>query len=231
MRAGSCLLIPAFAVLAGCQQKMAEQPSYRPLVPSHLFADGTSARPLPPGVMAREWRTSDDPIVTGLKPQPSDASPATTSGETSTRPSPGAPTDPAKFVEEFPFEVTRSDLARGQERYTIFCAVCHDPIGTGRGKIVERGYVRPPNFHADASRGFGRYGKTIRLRDVPIGYIFEVITHGYGAMPRYGPRVAARDRWRIAAYLRALQMSQHAEIADLPEDARRAARAALEGRP
>ena len=126
---------------------------------------------------------------------------------------------------------TREDLDRGQERYTIFCAVCHDPIGTGQGKIVERGYVRPPNYHTERSRGFARYGKSIPLRDVPAGYLFEVITRGYGAMPRYAPQIPPADRWRIVAYVRALQLSQHAVLGDLPPARREAVNEALRSTP
>jgi len=217
---------------AGCQQKMADQPSYRPLAPSALFPDGMSARPLPAGVVAREWALSDDPTTSGLRPE-FRKGPATPAGEkaTAASPPPGAPSDPARFVAAVPIELTRADLDRGQERYTIYCAVCHDPVGTGQGKIPERGYVRPPSYHTDNSRGFARYGKQVPLREVPAGYVFEVITRGYGAMPRYGYQIPAADRWRIVAYVRALQLSQHAEVGKLPPAARKAAEESLGGRP
>jgi mono/diheme cytochrome c family protein len=221
-----CLLA---ALAAGCQQKMAEQPNYRPYQPSAFFADGMSARQLPEGVVAREWPRSDDPLMTGLKPEFRGApAPA---GEKATATPPGAPSDPAKFVDTFPFELTRADLDRGQERYTIFCAVCHDPVGTGGGKIPERGYVKPPNFHTDASRGFALYRKAVLLRDAPVGYLFEVVSRGYGAMPRYGPQLPPRDRWRVVAYVRALQLSRHADLGKLPPAARKAAADALGGPP
>ena len=134
-------------------------------------------------------------------------------------------------MDGFPFVLTRADLDRGQERYTIYCAVCHDPVGTGNGKIPERGYVKPPNYHTDASRGFALYRRTVSLRDVPVGYLFEVISRGYGAMPRYANLIPAQDRWRIAAYVRALQLSQQSELGALPPTARRAATDALGGPP
>jgi mono/diheme cytochrome c family protein len=217
------------AIAAGCQQKMADQPSYRPYQPSAFFPDGASARPLPAGVVAREWLRSDDPLVTGLKGGRGSPAPAGEKG--GTKPPPGAPSDPAKFADGFPFELTRADLDRGQERYTIFCAVCHDPVGTGGGKIPERGYVKPPNFHADNSRGFALYRKDVPLRDAPIGYLFEVVSRGYGAMPRYAPQIDAKDRWRVVAYVRALQVSQHAELSKLPPGARKAAEQSLGGAP
>jgi mono/diheme cytochrome c family protein len=96
-------------------------------------------------------------------------------------------------VDSFPFPITRAVLKRGQDRYQIYCVVCHDPLGTGRGKIVERGYTPPPSYHID------------RLRQVPVGHFFDVITNGYGSMPDYKQQVPPRDRWAIAAYIRALQ--------------------------
>ena len=109
--------------------------------------------------------------------------------------------------------------------------MCHGPTGDGNGKIPERGYVRPPNYHSDNSRGFARFDKAIPLREVPIGYIFEVITRGYGAMPRYRKQIPAVDRWRIVAYVRALQLSQYAVVDKLPTGQRAVAASHLEGHP
>jgi len=88
------------------------------------------------------------------------------------------------------------------------CSPCHDRLGTGDGMIVRRGYRKPPSFHID------------RLRKVPDGYIFDVITNGFGAMPDYAAQVSARDRWAIVAYVRALQYSQQATLEDVPPDQR-----------
>jgi len=230
MRRASAILVAVLA--AGCTQKMADQPADRPYDPSAFFPDCQSARPLPRGVVAREWTASGDPLVSGLKPEfrHASASPAGDAARPNT-PRPGSPSDPAKFVADYPFELTRSDLERGQERFTIFCAICHDPLGNGTGKIPERGYVRPPNYHTDNSRGVARCDRTIPLREVPVGYLFEVITRGYGAMPRYGPQIPPADRWRIAAYVRALQLSQHATMAELPAAQQNSARSALGGPP
>ena len=106
------------------------------------------------------------------------------------------------YVDTFPFPVTREVLEHGRERYMIYCVVCHDPLGTGRGKIVERGYTQPPSYHIE------------RLRNVAVGHFFEVITNGYGSMPDYKQQVPPRDRWAIAAYIRALQLSQHFPVND-----------------
>ncbi len=99
-------------------------------------------------------------------------------------------------------------IERGQNRFNIYCMPCHDQLGTGNGMIVRRGYRHPPSYHID------------RLRQVQNGYIFNVITDGFGAMPDYATQIPARDRWAIVAYVRALQLSQNASVNDVPADAR-----------
>ena len=111
-------------------------------------------------------------------------------------------------IERFPIAIDRATLERGRDRYDIYCAPCHDRVGNGQGQVVRRGYRRPPSFHAE------------RLRTAPVGYFYDVITNGFGVMPAYATQVAVRDRWAIVAYLRALQLSQHASIADVPSDVR-----------
>lgn len=108
------------------------------------------------------------------------------------------------FADLFPFAVTRQVLDRGHERFDIYCSPCHDRVGSGGGMIVRRGYRRPPSFHID------------RLRQQPAGYFYDVITHGFGVMPSYAQQIPPRDRWAIVAYVRALQLSQHATLADVP---------------
>jgi mono/diheme cytochrome c family protein len=110
----------------------------------------------------------------------------------------------ALFVAELPFPVTQEVLDRGQERFGIYCTPCHDASGSGRGMVVQRGYPQPQSFHSD------------RLRQIEIGYFFDVMTNGFGRMPDYRGQVAPRDRWNIAAYIRVLQLSQHAATADVP---------------
>ncbi len=110
----------------------------------------------------------------------------------------------------FPFPVDMRLLRRGRERYEIFCTPCHDRAGTGNGVVVQRGFRRPSSFHVD------------RLRQAPPGYFFDVITRGFGAMSAYASQVPVRDRWAIAAYIRALQLSQFATRDALaPEDLER----------
>jgi cytochrome c553 len=111
---------------------------------------------------------------------------------------------PDGYVSALPFPLTHAVLDRGHERYDIYCSPCHDRAGTGAGMIVQRGYKPPPSLHED------------RLRRVPLGYVFGVMTNGFGAMPGYAPQVPADDRWAIAAYVRALQLSQHASVDDVP---------------
>ena len=108
----------------------------------------------------------------------------------------------------FPFAITGDVLERGRDRYNIYCSPCHGQTGQGDGMIVRRGYRRPPSFHQD------------RLRQAPPGYLFDVTARGFGAMPDYASQVPARDRWAIIAYLRVLQRSQHATVADVPESER-----------
>jgi cytochrome c553 len=109
-----------------------------------------------------------------------------------------------KFVAALPVPLTRSLLLRGRERFDIFCSPCHGRVGDGRGMIVERGFKQPPSYHID------------RLRAQPIGYFFDVITNGFGQMSGYASQVPPADRWAIAAYVRALQLSQHAPLPEVP---------------
>jgi mono/diheme cytochrome c family protein len=109
-----------------------------------------------------------------------------------------------KEADVFPFAISRADLNRGRERFNIYCSPCHDVTGSGRGMIVLRGFPAPPSLHLD------------RLRQAPVGHFFDVMTNGMGVMYSYSSRVSPEDRWRIAAYIRALQLSQQASIDDVP---------------
>lgn len=109
-------------------------------------------------------------------------------------------------VTEFPFPITKKELDRGQDRYNVYCAPCHSRVGDGRGMVVQRGFQRlPPSFHDD------------RLRQAVPGYFFDVMTNGFGVMPDYRMQLTPEDRWAVVAYIRALQLSQHATMADVPE--------------
>jgi mono/diheme cytochrome c family protein len=113
-----------------------------------------------------------------------------------------------KLAEAPPFKVDRAVVERGQERFRIYCTPCHGELGDGRGMIVQRGFNPPPTFHSD------------ELRDKPIGHFFDVMTRGFGTMYSYASRIPPRDRWAIAAYIRALQVSQHSLASQLPAEDR-----------
>jgi len=110
------------------------------------------------------------------------------------------------FVKEIPVKVTAEFLARGQTGFQVFCSPCHGRTGRGDGMVVQRGFKKPPSYHIE------------RLRHVPIGYFYDVITNGFGAMSDYAAQVPPADRWAIAAYVRTLQYSQYAPVADVPPD-------------
>jgi hypothetical protein len=172
------LLALALLASAACRQDMHDAPRYDPLEASPVFAGGASAQPLVAGTVPRGRLAADDLMETGrLNGQSSPV---------------------------FPFEITRADLDRGEERYNIYCSPCHDRNGDGSGMVVQRGYKQPTSYHTD------------RLRQAPPGYFFEVMTNGFATMPDYRAQIPAVDRWRIAAYIRVLQLSQNATAADAP---------------
>jgi mono/diheme cytochrome c family protein len=113
-----------------------------------------------------------------------------------------------KPAETFPFAIDLKTLERGQQRYNIYCSPCHDRVGNGDGMVVRRGFRRPPSYHIE------------RLRQAPPGYLYDVITNGFGAMQDYAAQIPVRDRWAIVAYVRALQLSQNARLNDVPETER-----------
>ncbi len=113
-----------------------------------------------------------------------------------------------KNSNQLPFPLTEEVLRRGKERFEINCAVCHGLTGEGNGRIPQRGFSKPPTYHDE------------RLRNAPLGHFYDVITNGYGGMGSYAAQVEPADRWAIAAYIRALQVSQNANIADVPPEKR-----------
>ena len=203
----ACCLLPA------CQQQMAVQPAPRPDEPSSFFSDGRAARPAVEGTIARGHLRTDRHFFTGKRTQePQDAAFAFAllgaAGHGPLAAMAVMAVKPDNDAATFPFPITREVLQHGKDRYTIYCVVCHDPLGTGRGKIVERGYTPPPSYHIE------------RLRNEPPGHFFSIITEGYGSMPDYKQQIPPRDRWAIAAYVRALQLSQHYPAKDLTMDMR-----------
>ena len=192
------------------------QPSGRPDEGSSFFSDEREGRPSVPGTVARGHLRTDLHLFTGKRKRQPEAWQLAMSfitGGASGNVLSGlavAAGAEGNEVSEFPFPVTHDVLELGKQRYMIYCVVCHDPLGEGRGKIVERGYTQPPSYHID------------RLRTVAVGHFFDVITNGYGSMPDYKQQIPPRDRWAIAAYIRALQLSQHFPAGDVTEDMRAA---------
>lgn len=217
-----CRLLPlVLCLLPACQQKMAVQPSIRPYEPSSFFGDGQAARPAVQGTVARGYLRVDQHLFGEKVNQRAGPQALATALIGAGSGSLLGLVDVAaggivgkggmaeySGIETFPFPVTLDVLKHGQNRYMIYCVVCHDALGTGQGKIVERGYTRPPSYHID------------RLRQAPVGHFFDVISKGYGSMPSYGNQVPPRDRWAIIAYIRALQASQHFPVDKLPADLR-----------
>jgi mono/diheme cytochrome c family protein len=186
-------MLPVLAALGGCErakQDMYDQPRYKPYAKSALFEDGTSARTAPEGTQPR---------ARGAFAESSGGRAGTQSVETDIA---------AERAQANPYPVDLALLRRGQERYTIYCMPCHSPVGDGDGLVVRRGFPPPPSYHQD------------RLRNAPDRHLYEVIKNGYGVMVPYGDRVEPADRWAIVAYIRALQLSQHAQAAALSADAR-----------
>jgi mono/diheme cytochrome c family protein len=202
---------------SGCRQDMHDQPRYKTYAASPFFADGQASRPPVRGAVARGTLAEDSLLYTGKLDAQSEQSLGQPQPLAITETVPGVgPLDsalaPGKtgqgFANLFPFPITAEVLDRGETNYNVFCAVCHDRLGTGDGMIVRRGYRRPPSYHIE------------RLRQAPAGYFFDVITNGFGAMPDYAAQINPADRWAIVAYIRALQISQNGKLEDVPADKR-----------
>ena len=210
----SSILVLAALGFSACRQDMHDQPKYRPLRPIDQFGsinDGRSARPLVEGTVARDELKEDVEFYTGkLRQAAQDGAPGATPPPGAGVPQAGQPSAQMYqgFITEFPMPITAADLDRGQERFNIYCSVCHGRLGDGSGMIVKRGFRKPPSFHDE------------RLRNAPVGYFFDVETNGFGAMPDYASQIPPEDRWRIIAYIRALQLSQRGTIADVPPSER-----------
>jgi mono/diheme cytochrome c family protein len=193
-RSSALLLIFSAALLLfpGCIQEMADQPRPGPLEANAFFTNGQASRHPVPGTVARGQLQLDIPFFTGKQ-----------NGEVVTS------------LPELALQGTSMPdlLARGQQRFDVFCSHCHGQIGGGTGgselmseltgMVVKRGFPAPPTFHQQ------------RLRDAALGHFFDVITNGFGRMPAHGYLIPPEDRWAIVAYIRALQLSQHAEVAQL----------------
>ncbi|HWF43978.1 MAG TPA: cytochrome c [Candidatus Kapabacteria bacterium] len=207
------ILISSFFILnlTACRQDMQDQPKYLAYRGSEIFPDSLSSRPLVEGTIPRGYLREDQEYYTGktgASVMPTSTAESATKASASTT----VPATPASAmgndVNEFPFPITPAILDRGQERFNIYCSPCHGVLGDGRGMVVNRGFSPPPSYHID------------RLRTAPLGHFFDVITNGFGRMPDYAMQVPPHERWAIIAYIRALQLSQNAPIAVVPQSDR-----------
>ena len=186
--------------LAACErmmQDMYDQPRGKAYRSSELFPDGAASRTPPKGTVV---------YARGARPGSSSGRLGAEEAQRRVRDE-TAPTQP--------YPLNETLLLRGRERFNIYCLPCHSPIGDGDGRVVQRGFPAPPSYHSD------------RLRNVPDRYLFDVMTEGYGVMAPYADRITPADRWAIVAYVRALQLSQHAELDRLPAHIAEGAREAL----
>jgi mono/diheme cytochrome c family protein len=167
---------------AACRQDMHDAPRLDPLEASTFFPDRQGSRPYVANTVARGLLREDEHLYQGRID--------------------------GQLADTFPMPVTAEVMARGQERFNVFCQPCHGPTGAGNGMVVQRGFRAPTSYHED------------RLRNAPVGYFFDVMTNGFGAMQDYAAQVPVADRWAIAAYIRALQLSQRASVNDVPADRR-----------
>lgn len=194
---GGCLLLIACCLLAaGCRYDMQDQPRYKAYKQSDFFSDGRSSREAPIGTVARGQLHDNKAFYTGKIDNPNLNAPVqTTTDATGNTLVASFPND----IDEFPVPVTKELVDRGQERYNIYCIVCHGPIGNGDGMVVRRGFPKPPTYHDD------------RLRNAPVGHFFDVMTNGWGKMNSYAAQVSPADRWAIVSYIRTLQIAQSPE--------------------
>lgn len=187
-------IIGLMLISVGCRYDMQDQPRYKAFKKSEFFSDDKAMRDLPEGTVARGFLRENKAFYTGKKETVGTVAPAETTidatGNTLVASFPDA-------IEEFPLPVTKELLDRGEQRYKVFCIVCHGPVGNGDGMVVRRGFSKPPTYHDD------------RLRNAPVGHFYDVMTNGWGKMNSYASQIPPADRWAIVAYIRALQISQN----------------------
>lgn len=204
--------------LAGCNQQgefspvdMWNRSRYKPLEPTHQSVGGNTSRAIPAGTVYRGQIERDKlypPSENGMSVQ--EMQRAGRLREAPNTPANMGPTGDYRVrgggaeMESFPFPVTKVVLERGKERFEIYCAPCHGRTGAGDGMIVRRGFTQPPTYHQ------------ARLREAPAGHFFDVMTNGYGAMYPFASKLTPEDRWAVAAYIRVLQLSQNAQVSDVP---------------
>ena len=178
----------------GCRYDMQDQPRFKAYKENPFFNDRRASRDLPEGTVARGMLRENKALYTGKKENANPNAPVqTTTDATGNTLVASFPND----IEEFPVPVTKELIDRGEQRYKVFCIVCHGPVGNGDGMIVRRGFSKPPTYHDD------------RLRNAPVGHFFDVMTTGWGKMNSYASQIPVADRWAIVSYIRTLQLSQN----------------------
>ena len=195
------LVVLCLLFASSCRRDMQDQPKMKPFRSTTFFSDGLSARQPVEGTVPRGYLRTDTALFTGKKNKNlSNISASASTTPAGPQPSASASGQANAFADDidtFPFPITEETVRRGQERFNIFCSVCHGKTGHGDGMVVRRGFRRAASFHDD------------RLRTAPVGHFFDAITNGWGAMPSYAAQIPVQDRWAIIAYIRALQFSQN----------------------
>lgn len=181
-----CLL--TFVFTTACRYDMQDQPRYKVYKSSDWFPDGRSSREAPEGTVARGFLRDNKALYKGKLETSTGTAQTNAAGQQITFPD---------SVTDFPMAVTQEVLDRGQERYKIYCSVCHGAFGNGDGMAVRRGFAKPPSYNDD------------RLRNAPVGHFYDVSSNGWGKMNGYAAQIPVSDRWAIVAYIRALQLSQN----------------------
>ncbi len=195
---GFAFLLFTFYLATACRYDMQDQPRYKVYKKSDFFSDKRSSRDLPEGTVARGYLRENKAYYTGKKEN------ADPNAQVQTTTDAGGNTLVSSFpndITEFPLPVTEELVNRGEERYKVFCMVCHGHTGNGDGMIVRRGFSKPPTYNDD------------RLRNAPVGHFYDVITNGWGKMNSYASQIPVADRWAIVAYIRTLQVSQNPDSA------------------
>jgi len=194
-RLSLALLAGVMTLTTGCRKEdMSDQPKfYKPYKQTAQFADGTTARPIPEFTVARGHLAIEKDVFLGMRA--------------------GADGKYNVPIDYIPMTLTHEDMLRGEQKFDIYCAVCHGKLGDGAGMIVTRGMIRPPSLvrtdHPPTDPA--ALAREINVQRAPVGHYYDVITNGYGAMYSYNDRISVDDRWRIAAYIKALQLSQDAD--------------------
>lgn len=182
------ILTFSLLVTAGCRYDMQDQPRYKVYKSSDWFQDGRASRELPDGTVPRGFLRDNKALYTGKIEGVTATAQTNEQGQQITFPD---------VVGEFPMPVTQEVLDKGEQKFKVYCSLCHGAFGNGDGMIVRRGFPKPPSYNDD------------RLRNAPVGHFFDVATNGWGKMQGYASQVSVADRWAIVAYIRALQISQN----------------------